>query len=87
LQNGDRRRAQLEAEDVGEDGRPRPSAPSETRNTIEARSSSERGFSADRIPSGIAITSQRKAAPRTRDAVTRESWPTIQRTEVPSWYE
>jgi len=44
--------------------------------TMANRSSSERGRSAERIPTGSAISIQKTAPPKTSDAVTGAAWPT-----------
>jgi hypothetical protein len=51
-------------------------------STIADRSSRERGRSAERIPTGIAIASQRRAPPKTSDAVTGAARRT---TSLTSW--
>ena len=45
-------------------------------NTIDIRSSSDRGRSAERIPTGNAINIQKTAPPNTNDAVTGAAWAT-----------
>ena len=51
--------------------------------TIVVRSRIERGRSAERMPVGIASNVQKKAPPKTSDAVTGASCATTQRTDVP----
>ena len=51
-------------------------------NTIAARSISERGRSAERTPTGMAISIQKTTPPNTREAVTGAALPTI---ELTSW--
>jgi hypothetical protein len=56
-------------------------------NSIAKRSNSERGLSAERIPTGIEIKSQKNTPPKTSEAVTRASWAMIHRTDTPFWNE
>ena len=45
--------------------------------TMAIRSSNDRGRSAERIPTGSAISIQMMAPPNTSEAVTGAAWPTV----------